>query len=63
MCDTNAYVVTDEDDKEELLLESVVYVRPDNGTVYLKNLFGEEATFEGHIKEVLLSKNKVVLAR
>ncbi|MFC1770044.1 CooT family nickel-binding protein, partial [Nitrospirota bacterium] len=51
------------DDNEELLLESVVYVRPDNGTVYLKNLFGEEKTFEGRIKEVLLNKNKVILAK
>ena len=61
MCDTNAYVVSD--DNEELLLESVDYIRPEGGTVLLRNIFGEEKTFQGSIKEISLSKHRVVLGK
>jgi predicted RNA-binding protein len=62
MCDTNAYIL-DQDGREELLLESVTLIRPENGEVYLKNLFGEEKRFAGRIKEVSLKVNKVFLER
>lgn len=59
MCDTNAYVIRE--GKEELYLESVNLIRPEDGRVYLKNLFGEEKLFEGKIREVSLKTNKVLL--
>lgn len=59
MCDTNAYVLRD--GGEELYLESVNLIRPEEGKVYLKNLFGEERVFEGKVREVSLKTNKVLL--
>ncbi len=61
MCDTNAFVQAE--DGEELLLESVDYIRPEGDTVFLRNIFGEEKTFKGSIKEISLSKHRVVLGR
>jgi lipoate-protein ligase A len=57
MCEANAYISKDGD--EELFLESVNIIRPDGGKVFLKNLFGEEKTFEGSIEEISLVRNKV----
>jgi len=59
MCDTNAYI--DKDGNEELYLENVNLIRPENGRIYLKNLFGEEKTFEGSIKEISLNDHKILL--
>ena len=61
MCDTSAFV--EAQDGEELLLESVDYIRPEGGTVLLRNIFGEEKTFQGSIKEISLSKHRVVLGK
>ncbi len=61
MCDTSAYVQASEG--EELLLESVDLIRPEDGKVYLRSMFGEERTFVGSIKEISLRKNRIVLER
>jgi predicted RNA-binding protein len=49
--------------KEELLLEAVNDVRVENGTVVLRNLFGEEKRVRGEVREVSLAKNRVVVAQ
>jgi predicted RNA-binding protein len=59
MCDTNAYI--DKEGNEELYLENVNLIRPEDGRVYLKNLFGEEKTFKGTIKEISLNSHKIIL--
>ena len=59
MCDTNAYI--DKDGNEELYLENVNLIRPEDGKVYMKNLFGEEKTFDGAIKEISLASHKILL--
>ncbi len=59
MCDTNAYI--DNKGTEELYLENVNLIRPEDGRVYLKNLFGEEKTFDGTIKEISLNSHKIIL--
>lgn len=61
MCDTTAYVLTD--DGQETVMESVQLIRPEGGGVYMKNLFGEETVFDGRIKEVSLSSGRVILER
>lgn len=61
MCEANAYVYTD--GKEELYLENVDVMRPENGRIFMKNLFGEQKTFEGEIREVSLLRHKIVLER
>lgn len=60
MCDLKAYVLNN--DKEELLLESVNHIRSEGGEVVLRNLFGEEKRVRGDIREVSLVKNRVIVA-
>jgi predicted RNA-binding protein len=61
MCEANAYIF--KDGKEELYLESVDVMRPEQGKIYLKNLFGEQKVFDGGIKEISLLKRKIVLEK
>jgi len=59
MCESNAYIK--KEDKEELFLESVDFIRPEGSKIYLRSLFGEERLFEGKIKEISLMKHKIIL--
>lgn len=61
MCETNVYVY--KNGKEELYLDNVDIIRPEDGKLFLKNLFGEQKVFEGEIKEIELLKHKVVLEK
>ena len=38
-------------------------IKPEEGKIFLKNLFGEQKIFEGEIKEVSLLKHKIVLGK
>jgi len=59
VCDLKAYVRNN--DREELILESVNNIRIEGGEVVLRNLFGEEKRVRGEVREVSLSKNRVIL--
>jgi len=59
MCEANAYIL--KDGKEELYLENVDILKPEDGKIYMRNLFGEQKVFEGEIKEISLIKHKIVL--
>jgi len=59
VCDLKAYVRNN--DREELVLESVNLIRSEGGEVFLRNLFGEEKRVRGEVREVSLVKNRVVL--
>jgi predicted RNA-binding protein len=61
MCEANAYIY--KDGKEEMYLESVDIMRPEEGKIYLRNLFGEQKLFDGAIKEISLLKHKIVLEK
>jgi predicted RNA-binding protein len=61
MCEANAYIL--ENGKEELYLENVDIMKPEEGKIFLKNLFGEQKVFEGEIKEVSLLRHKIVLQK
>lgn len=61
MCETNVYL--EEDGKEELYLENIDILRPEQGKIYMKNLFGEQKFFEGSIKEISLIKHKIILKK
>lgn len=61
MCEANAYLYSD--GKEELYLENVDIMRPEEGKIYLKSLFGEQKIFEGEIREISLLKHKIVLQK
>lgn len=59
MCEANAYIF--KDGSEELYLENVDVMRPEEGKIFLKNLFGEQKVFEGQIKEISLLRHRIVL--
>lgn len=61
MCEANAYIF--ENGKEELYLENVDVMKPEDGKIFLKNLFGEQKVFEGEIKEVSLLRHKILLQK
>lgn len=61
MCETNVYI--EDNGNEELFLENVDILKPEEGRIFMKNLFGEQKFFEGSIKEISLIKHKVVLKK
>ena len=61
MCEANAYIY--KDGKEELYLENVDIMKPEDGKIFMKNLFGEQKIFEGEIKEVSLIRHKIILEK
>jgi predicted RNA-binding protein len=61
MCEANAYIF--ENGKEELYLENVDVMKPEEGKIFLKNLFGEQKVFEGEIKEISLLRHKIILEK
>ncbi len=61
MCEANAYILRD--GNEELYLENVDVMRPEEGKIFLKNLFGEQKVFEGQIKEISLLRHRIVLEK
>lgn len=61
MCEANAYI--EKDGREELYLENVDILKPEDGKIYMKNLFGEQKFFEGRIKEISLIRHRIVLEK
>jgi predicted RNA-binding protein len=59
MCDLKAYIR--KQGGEELVLEAVNQLRTEGDEVVLRNLFGEEKRIRGEIREVSLTRNRVVL--
>jgi len=61
MCETNVYI--EKDGKEELYLENVDVIKPEEKKIYMRNIFGEQKYFEGAIKEISLNKHKIILKK
>jgi predicted RNA-binding protein len=59
MCETNAYLL--KDGEEELIMEDVVFVRPKDGKLELKDILGEEKTVLGSIKEIQFLGHKILI--
>ncbi len=58
MCEANAYMVRD--DREELILESVDVVEPqENGGFLLVDIFGHQKTVRGRLKTMNLVNHKI----
>ncbi|MBF0538958.1 MAG: CooT family nickel-binding protein [Nitrospirae bacterium] len=62
MCEANAYVY-DENGHEVLYLDNVDEIRPEEGKLLLRNLFGQQKLFDGEIKEISLIKHRILLTR
>ena len=59
MCEANAYLL--KDDKEELFLEALDTVEPDNGKLRLTSIFGEQKFIRGKIIRLALVDHKVII--
>jgi predicted RNA-binding protein len=59
MCEAAAFILRD--GKEELLLESVDLLEPENGKIRLVNIFGEQKTIVARIKQLSLVNHKIIL--
>ncbi|AOY76419.1 CooT family nickel-binding protein [Clostridium formicaceticum] len=60
MCESAAYLITDKG--EQKIMENVVYMKPENGKVYLADLLGEQKIVEGIVKEIKLIEHKIIIA-
>lgn len=54
-----AYLVTD--GKEELLMESVNFLKPDGDRILLRSIFGEQTTVRARLLEMDLTGHRIVL--
>ena len=61
MCESNVYL--DNEGKEEMFMESVDVIRPEDGKLYLKSIFGEQKIVEAKIKEISLVNHRIVLKK
>ncbi|MDD2498807.1 MAG: CooT family nickel-binding protein [Desulfitobacteriaceae bacterium] len=61
MCEANAYILNE--GKEELYLEKVDRVIPQEGQLMLENIFGQRKIIKASIKELALVDHKIILER
>jgi predicted RNA-binding protein len=59
MCEANAYLV--EGGREQLIMESVDKVEPEEGGLRLVNIFGEQKFIQARIEALSLVDHKVLL--
>lgn len=61
MCEANAYLI--KDGVEELLLERVDKVIPNDNGILLENIFGQQKMIRARIKEMALVNHKIILEK
>jgi predicted RNA-binding protein len=59
MCEANAY--WNRENKEELIMEDIMILRPEEGEIYLQNIFGEQKRVKARIKEMNLVDHRIIL--
>lgn len=59
MCEADAYLIVG--DNEELVMKAVRFLRPDEGKVFLKSIYGEQRTLRGRIVEMDLIEHRILL--
>ena len=59
MCQSNAYIM--KDGEEKMILSDIISIKPRGTQLCLTNLFGEEEIIEASIEEVDLLNHKIKL--
>jgi predicted RNA-binding protein len=59
MCESKAYLI--KDGKEELLMESVDFLKPDGDKIILRSIFGEQTIIKGRLLEMHVTGHRIVL--
>jgi len=62
MCEANAYIL-DENGKENLFLEGVDKLIPQEDNLILENIFGQKKIIKAKIKELALVDHKIILEK
>ena len=61
MCEANAYIV--EENEEKLIMEAVDTVEPEEDGIKLTNIFGDQKFVKAHIHSLSLIDHKVFLMK
>ena len=59
MCEANAYLI--KNGIEEVIMENVDILRPEDNVTYLESIFGECLKIKAHIKEMNLVDHRILL--
>lgn len=59
MCEINAFFK--DESGERIILENVDVLKTDGNKIFLKSLFGDERTIEGHVSEMSFSRHKLII--
>lgn len=59
MCEANAYLI--KDGEEKIVMEGVDVLRPEQDGIYLQDIFGGQRTIKARIKEMNLVEHRIVL--
>jgi predicted RNA-binding protein len=59
MCEANAYLL--QNGEEQLIMQSVDIVRPEEDGIYLQDIFGGQRTVRARIKEMHLVDHRILL--
>ncbi len=59
MCESNAYLL--KNGQEELIMESVDFLKPQGDKIVLRSIFGEETTVQARLLEMNLTGHKIIL--
>jgi predicted RNA-binding protein len=59
MCEASVFIMRE--GQEELVLESVDILEPENGNIRLVNIFGEQKVLPAKIKKLSLVDHKIIL--
>ncbi len=61
MCEANAYLKNN--GSEEILLESVDKITPEDDMLVLENIFGQRKTIKGKIVEMALVEHRIIIEK
>jgi predicted RNA-binding protein len=59
VCESTAYLFRE--DGLEKIMDNVVYMKPEDGKVYLSDLLGEQKIVDGEVKEIRLIDHKIII--
>jgi predicted RNA-binding protein len=59
MCEANAYLLRD--GEEQLIMENIDILRPEENGIYLQDIFGGQRTIKARIKEMNLVDHRILL--
>ncbi len=63
MCEANVYILHQEKEEPELLLEAVDKIVPSGDDIMLESIFGQRKILKARIKEMTLLEHKIILEK